>query len=78
MRREHGQCFIAAEDVASLHEHGVDLRLSAQAVAIAPEPHGAAPSWHDREPGVKPSSWKHVFGMFTGADPRSQNWTKED
>ena len=72
------QCFIAADDVASLHEQGVDLRIDSAAVAVAPTPHGAAPSWHDREPGVRPSHWKAVLGMLSGADPRSRNWTKED
>ncbi|MGO9752353.1 MAG: hypothetical protein ACLP8S_07710 [Solirubrobacteraceae bacterium] len=77
MKGQDRLCFIAADDIASLHEHGVDLKLDRAAAASAPEPHGAAPAWHDREPGVKPSTWKHILGMFTGADPRSINWTKE-
>jgi hypothetical protein len=78
MRAGDGLHFIAAEDVVSLHERGVDLRLDRAAAASAPEPHGAAPAWHDREPGIKSSRWQQILGMFTGADPRSRNWTKED
>jgi hypothetical protein len=78
MKSPDRTCFIAAEDIASLHERGVDLKLDSSAAASAPEPHGAAPAWHDREPGVKPSTWKHILGMFTGADPHSGSWTKED
>ena len=74
----HGRtCFIVADDVASLHERGVDLRIDAQAVAVAPEPHGAAPAWRDREPAVKPSHWHHVLDLMTGKDPRSEDWTEE-
>ncbi len=73
-----GLRFIAADDIAALHEGGVDLRIDSAAVANAPFPHGAAPAWHDREPGVKPSTWKHVLGVFTGADPHAGSWTKED
>jgi hypothetical protein len=77
MKSHHGLQFIAADQIASLHEQGVDLKINRAAAENAPHPHGAAPAWHDREPGVRPSSWKHVLGMFTGADPRSANWTKE-
>jgi hypothetical protein len=77
--KSHGrQCFIAADDVASLHERGVDLRIDSEAAADLPAPHGAAPAWHDRDPGVKPTPWKHILDRFTGADPRKRNWTKED
>jgi hypothetical protein len=72
------QCFIAAEDVQSLHERGVDLKIDLAAVAQAPEPHGGAPSWHDREPGVKPSAWHHILDLLSGKDPRSRNWTREE
>lgn len=71
-------CFIAADNVASLHERGVDLRIDADAVAQAPEPHGSAPSWHDREPGIKPSRWHHVLDLMSGKDPRSRDWTEEN
>jgi hypothetical protein len=70
--------FVAAEQVQTLHEHGVDLRLDAAAAAELPEPHGAAPAWRDREPGVKPSRWKELLGMVSGARPHGQDWTEDD
>jgi PRC-barrel domain len=70
--------FVAADDVASLHEHGVDLRIDADAAATLEPPHGGAPAWREREPGVKPSRWKHFVDLLTGKDPRSENWEQED
>jgi hypothetical protein len=70
--------FVAADQVASLHERGVDLRIDAPAAAALPEPHGGAPAWRDREPGVKPSRWKHIVDRFSGADSRQRDWTEED
>jgi hypothetical protein len=78
IRTGAGRRFVAAEQVKSLHERGVDLTIDRAAAADLPEPHGAAPSWHDREPGVRPSKWHHILGMFTGADPRSGSWRRED
>jgi len=72
------QCFIAAEDVGALHERGVDLRIGIDAIARAPEPHGGAPAWHDRDPGVKPSHWHHVLDLLSGKDPRSRDWSREN
>ena len=70
--------FVAADDVASLHEHGVDLRIDAAAVDELPEPHGAAPALRALEPGVRPSRWKQLVDMLTGADPKRRSWTDED
>jgi hypothetical protein len=70
--------FVAADQVASLHEHGVDLRLSAAEAACLPEPHGAAPAWHEREPGVKPSRWKHLVDLVSGKDPRARDWSEDN
>ena len=69
--------FVAADQVASLHEHGVDLRIDAAAVAGLPEPHGGAGVWRDRDPGVKPSRWKHIVDLMSGANPRGRDWTEE-
>ena len=69
---------IAADQVASLHEHGVDLRIDAAATAALPQPHGGAPAWRDRDPGAKPSRWKHIMDRMSGADSRRRNWTEED
>jgi hypothetical protein len=70
--------FVAADQIASLHEHGVDLRIDGATAAALPEPHGAAPAWRDREPGVKPSRWSHLLDRITGSDPRRRDWTRED
>lgn len=73
-----GKRFVAADQVASLHERGVDLRIDAAAAAALPEPHGGAPAWRDAEPGVKPSPWKHLMDRLTGADPRQRDWAEEE
>ena len=72
------QRFVAADQVASIHERGVDLRISAAEAAGLPEPHGAAPAWRDFEPGVKPSRWMHLVDLVSGKDPRRRDWTEED
>jgi len=58
--------FVAAEHVASLHEHGVDLRIDAEAAAALPSPHGGAPAYRDVEPGVKVTSWRHFKDLMLG------------
>lgn len=73
-----GRKFVAADDVASLHEHGVDLRLDAAALDGLPGPHGAAPARRVLEPGVKPSRWKHLVDMLSGASPTHRDWTDEN
>lgn len=70
--------FVAADQVTSLHERGVDLRISAEAAAELPEPHGAAPAWRDREPGVKPSPWTHLVDLVTGKNPHRRDWTEDN
>ena len=77
IRAESGQKFVAAEDVASLHERGVDLRISAEAVTELPEPHGAAPVRRIREPGVKPSRWSELVDMVTGLPKHHREWSDE-
>jgi hypothetical protein len=72
------QRFVAADQVASLHERGVDLRIDIAAATALPEPHGGAPAWRDQEPGVKPSPWKHLVDLMSGADSRRRDWTEED
>jgi hypothetical protein len=68
--------FVLAEQVASLHEHGVDLRVDATEAAALPEPHGGAAVWHDNEPGAKPSGWKHLVNRIGGHAGRDA-WTEE-
>ena len=78
MRAEGGRRFVAADQVASLHEHGVDLRIDAAAAAALPEPEGGAAALRLREPGVKPSRWTHILDRVSGKDSRQRDWTEED
>ncbi len=77
IRVDGTQRFVAADDVGSLHERGVDLRIDAVAAAALPEPHGASPAWRDPEPGVKPSRWSHLVDLVSGRDPRRRDWTED-
>jgi hypothetical protein len=52
-----GRRFVEAADVASLHEHGVDLRIDSQAVQALPEPGGGAPMFVE-DPGEM-KGWHH-------------------
>jgi hypothetical protein len=72
-----GRRFVAADQIAALHERGVDLRISADEVADLPQPHGAAAVRRVREPGVKPSRWKQILDLIEGANPRREDWTDE-
>jgi hypothetical protein len=72
------QHFVPADQVASLHERGVDLRIDAATAGALPEPHGGAPAWRDRDPGVKPRRWRHILDTMSGTDPRRRDWTEED
>jgi hypothetical protein len=74
-----GPRFVAADEVASLHEHGVDLRIAAAEVAQLPTPHGAAPSYHDAEPGVKPTRWEHLLDRFARPGGEfKRDWSQTD
>jgi hypothetical protein len=66
MASGHGRRFVAAELVASLHEHGVDLRIDVDAAAALPEPHGGAAVYDDNEPGVRPGKWRHFVDIMEG------------
>jgi hypothetical protein len=76
--RDYGERFVPADQVASLHERGVDLRLDRAAVDVLPEPEGGAPAWRVDEPGVKPSPWQRFRDLMVGRDPRARNWDEED
>jgi hypothetical protein len=78
IRVEDVRRFVEADEVASLHERGVDLRIDSSAAATLPEPHGAVPAWRDREPGVRPSRWTHLVDLISGRDPRGRDWTEEE
>jgi hypothetical protein len=76
MRVGKGRRFVLAEQVASLHERGVDLSIDKTEAAALPEPHGAASVWRDSEPGAKPSGWKHFVNRMGGHGGRD-GWTEE-
>jgi hypothetical protein len=78
IRTAGGRRFVAADDIASLHERGVDLRIDAVAAAGLPPPEGAASAWRAREPGVRPSRWAHLLDMLTGAGSGRRDWRSED
>jgi hypothetical protein len=78
LRIEGIRRFVAADQIASLHERGVDLRIGAAAAARLPEPHGAAPAWRDHEPGVKPSRWTHLVDLVSGKDPHRRDWIEDN
>ncbi len=61
---DHGKRFVPAEEVASLHERGVDLRIDADAVPGLPEPGGGAPLF-DEDPGEMKGwhHWMHLAGL---------------
>jgi sporulation protein YlmC with PRC-barrel domain len=77
LRGEQGERFVPADQVASLHERGVDLRIDRVTADGLPEPAGGAPAWRANEPGVKPSPWQRFIDLVTGADPRARNWDEE-
>jgi hypothetical protein len=78
MSTEAGRRFVAADQIASVHERGVDLRIAAGAAMTLPEPHGAAPAWRVQEPGVRPSRWRHVLDKLEGVATTRRDWTKEE
>jgi len=78
IRTDAGRRFVAADDIASLHERGADLRIDAAAASELPEPHGGAPAMRVLEPGVKPSRWRELLDMVTLHDRHRREWTEED
>jgi sporulation protein YlmC with PRC-barrel domain len=55
---QHGQRFVEAADVASLHERGVDLRIDSAAAQSLPQPGGGAPVY-DEDPSAMKKGWHH-------------------
>jgi Uncharacterized protein conserved in bacteria (DUF2171) len=78
IRTDGSSRFVPADQVASLHERGVDLRIAAAAVAELPAPHGGAPAWRVNEPGVEPTPWQHLLDLVLGRDPRRRSWSEEE
>ncbi|HEY3758477.1 MAG TPA: hypothetical protein VGL37_01845 [Solirubrobacteraceae bacterium] len=56
--------FVAADTIAAIHEHGVDLRIDASAAAGLPSPEHKAPVY-DEDPS-KQQRWRHYVHRFTG------------
>jgi hypothetical protein len=59
-----GRRFVEAADVASIHEHGVDLRIDSAAARDLPEPNGGAPTYSG-DPGSV-NTWSHWVNRLTG------------
>jgi hypothetical protein len=59
-----GRRFVEAADVATLHEHGVDLSIDSEAVQGLPEPGGGAPVY-DEDPATI-NKWSHWANRLTG------------
>ncbi len=55
--RQLGKRFVPAEDIASLHERGVDLRIDSAAVAALPHPGGGAPEYSEDPSESKWEFW---------------------
>jgi len=60
----HGLRFVEAANVASLHEHGVDLRIDSAAAQNLPQPGGGAPVY-DEDPGEM-KGWHHWVRKASG------------
>jgi uncharacterized protein YrrD len=67
----HGQRFVEAADVESLHEHGVDLRIDLPAAQSLPEPGGGAPVFSE-DPGEM-KGWHHWVHKATARG----DWKRE-
>jgi hypothetical protein len=59
-----GLRFVEASAIASIHEHGVDLRIDSAAAAELPPPEHAAPVF-DEDPG-RQQRWRHWVHVLTG------------
>jgi hypothetical protein len=58
-----GRRFVAADEVASLHERGADLAIDGAAVAALPEPGGGAAAFTE-DPGEM-KGWHHWMHVLT-------------
>jgi hypothetical protein len=69
---DHGQRFVEAADVASLHERGVDLKIDTAAAQSLPQPGGGAPVY-DEDPATQ-TKWSHLARKYTGR----KDWHRQD
>jgi hypothetical protein len=58
-----GLRFVPAEDIASLHEHGVDLRIDAAEVTALPAPGGGAPVFTETPDASRWSHWSNKLRL---------------
>ncbi len=68
---DHGVRFVEAAAIASIHEHGVDLRIDSGAAGSLPPPEHASPVY-DEDPS-KQERWRHWVNAFTGRG----DWDRE-
>lgn len=59
-----GLRFLEAASIASIHEHGVDLRIDSAAAAALPPPEHSAPVY-DEDPAEQ-GKWHHWVHHLTG------------
>jgi hypothetical protein len=78
IRAEGSRRFVAADQIVSLHERGVDLGIDAAQADALPEPGGAAPALRVHEPGVRPSRWKEMVDLLGGRGRHRGDWDRED
>jgi hypothetical protein len=60
----HGIRFVEAASIASMHEHGVDLRIDSAAARSLPPPEHNAPVY-DEDP-ARQQRWRHWVHVITG------------
>lgn len=66
-----GVRFLEADAIASIHEHGVDLRIGSAAARSLPEPEHGAPVY--REDPSEQTRWNHFVRKLTGR----KDWDRE-
>jgi hypothetical protein len=69
---EHGIRFVEAGSIASIHEHGVDLRIDSAAARELPPPEHRAPVY-DEDPDLPHWKWRHWINVVTGRN----DWNRE-
>jgi hypothetical protein len=61
----HGIRFVEAAAIASIHEHGVDLRIDAETARQLPPPEHRAPVYGE-DPAKEQDRWRHWVNKITG------------